>query len=55
MPEQFQCPKDGCGFVVREEEYDDVIEQGRQHLGDEHGESPEESDLEEHAASVSGS
>ena len=54
MPEQFQCPKDDCGFVTRDEEYDEVAEQARRHLESEHDESPDEDEVEEHVASVSG-
>ena len=52
MPEQFECPE--CGFVTRADEYDEVIEEAQQHHEDEHDESPDEDEVEEHVASVSG-
>lgn len=53
MPEQFQCPEDGCSFVARTDEYDEAIARARRHLEQEHDEDVDESDLEEHVASVS--
>jgi len=53
MPEQFQCPEDGCGFVARTDEYDEAIARGGRHLEQQHDEDVDESDLEKYVASVS--
>jgi len=53
MPEQFQCPVDGCGFVARTDEYDEAIARAQRHLEQRHDEDVDEPELEEHVASVS--
>lgn len=43
---EFQCPVDGCSFVVDDNKEDVVIEAAQQHHRDDHGDMPTRDEVE---------
>ena len=45
MTRQFECPQDGCEFMVRANDEDEVVDIVERHAQERHGMSMDESDI----------